>query len=106
MVDLSEFFETIKIANMVYVLFALDSSDEELKIGDIWKFILKETHGSIALKDQSLRNTVESLVNKGMVKAIKGKKGKRKINLYRLTPKGKKLVNALKKFLEELERQP
>lgn len=94
------FIKAIQVANSERMLLALDKLSKPSTLNEINAEIHQIREG---LSSGQMRHTIGRLLEFGVVKRNYEKRGEKTISKFDLTSDGRILVEALKKFLKELE---
>ena len=95
-------FEALRISNSPFFLLAFYELGKPSTLNEVNKKIALET--GLTFSPGQQQNIAEKLVRIGILKSeVKERRGRIVVYNYYLTPQGLKLVEALKRFLEELE---
>jgi DNA-binding PadR family transcriptional regulator len=106
-----EYVEGAQISNSLVCLLALAESEEPMSTTDMSKYIARKTNGEIYKVSATIKESLENRLRKaGYVEGndipskqrSKGSRKKVRASLYRITPKGRKLLKGWLGFLRAL----
>jgi len=103
--DIRQYIEAICVANAVILMIALNELGDDTKIRELTDHVILASKGDIRVRDQSARNSLKKLVDLGFVQQLEEKKGERTVYLFNLTDCGKRIIEALRTFVEEIRNQ-
>lgn len=107
-----DFVEGAQISNSFICLLALSESEKPMSTTEMSKYIAKNTGGEIYKVSATLKESLENRLKKaGYVEGAnipsknvaKGSSKQIRSSVYRITPKGRKLLNCWMAFMSALE---
>lgn len=98
---LKRYIDAIEESNSVVILLLLDEI-KEATVYKMSKALSKKTGGEIHLHPQSINLRFNSLLERKLVTFTEEKETRKPTRTWHLTEDGKKLVDALKKLLNDL----